>query len=139
MNAQIFVDTGAWVALADTSDNLHVAAKDSYAAILIPCRRLVTTNLVVAETYNLLRRRLGHKAAVRFLATLKRSPRLQNIYSNEVLEREAEEILARYGDQDFSFVDAVSLAYMKQQQIAQAFAFDHHFLVAGFMILPAST
>ncbi|MGI8915633.1 MAG: hypothetical protein ACR2JY_17915 [Chloroflexota bacterium] len=42
-------------------------------------------------------------------------------------------------DQDFSFVDAVSIADMRCRGIAEAFAFDHHFLIAGFTTVPTVT
>ena len=60
------------------------------------------------------------------------SPRIKKIYSNPELEDEAEGILKRYSDQDFSFVDAVSFAVMKHEGIEEAFAFDRHFLTMGF-------
>lgn len=137
MSREIFVDTGAWIALVDGSDHLHPTAKATYPTMLHSGNRLVTTNLVVAETYNLIRRRIGHAAAIRFLESLRSSPRLIKVYSNQQLEMEAEAILRRYADQDFSLVDAVSFAVMQQRGIAEAFAFDYHFLVAGFMLIPA--
>jgi predicted nucleic acid-binding protein len=136
MSSHVFVDTGAWLALADKSDNLHAVAKETYPTVLKSGRHLVTTNLVVAETYNLLRRRLGFDASMGFLTSLRQSARAHVVFSDAVLEREAERILLHYRDQDFSYVDAVSFAYMNQQPITEAFAFDHHFLVAGFFILP---
>jgi predicted nucleic acid-binding protein len=49
---------------------------------------------------------------------------------------QAEEILRRYAEQDFSLVDAVSFAVMRERGIAEAFAFDRHFLIAGFTLVP---
>lgn len=136
MPRRVFVDTGAWLALADSSDDLHTTAVAAYSTILQTGARLVTTNLVVAETYNLIRRRIGHVSAMQFLQSLRASPRLDKIYSDLELETAAEVWLQRYADQDFSFVDAVSFALMQAEDISQTFAFDKHFSTAGFAWTP---
>jgi hypothetical protein len=97
---------------------------------------LVTSNLILAETYIILLKELRHKAAIEFLERIKASPRILKIYSNENIEAEAEEILAKYTDQDFSYTDAVSFVIMKRQKIRKAFCFDKHFVTAGFTNIP---
>jgi len=79
-----------------------------------------------------MQRRMGQKVAVQFLDSLENSPRLLIIYSDDKIETDAQQFLRQYADQKFSYVDAVSFAVMKQREITEAFAFDHHFLVAGF-------
>ena len=135
---EIFVDSGAWLALADKRDQYHAQATAVYPQLLRQSARLITTNLVVAESYNLIRRRLGHKPGMRFLQSLRQSGRLERVYSDIELELAAEKILAQYRDQDFSLVDAVSFAFMQQRDIQQTFAFDHHFQIMGFTILPTT-
>jgi predicted nucleic acid-binding protein len=136
MARELFVDTGAWVALADYDDKYHERAASEYPDLLKGYRRLVTTNLVVAEVYIILRRALGHAAAITFLETTRSSPRIEKVQSTEELEIEAEGILRRYSDQDFSYTDAVSFALMRQRVIDTAFAFDKHFSIAGFSMVP---
>jgi predicted nucleic acid-binding protein len=51
---------------------------------------------------------------------------------------QAEKILRRYADQEFSLTDAASFALMQEQGIKKAFAFDRHFTIAGFEQLPSS-
>jgi uncharacterized protein len=132
----VFVDTGAWFALADRSDGYHSKALAIYPRLLKELQRLVTTNLVVAESYMLIQRSLGHQAAVIFLERIEASPRILKIYSDHDLEIRAVEILRKYSDQNFTYTDAVSFALMRQQGIREAFSFDHHFTVAGFEIIP---
>lgn len=128
----IFVDTSAWVALADRDDAYHKKAASVYPSLLKTHRSLITSNLIIAEAYVLILSELGHRAALNFLEGIKASPRIVKIYSNEEIEAEAGEILIKYGDQDFSYTDAVSFALMKRQKIRKAFCFDKHFLTAGF-------
>lgn len=84
----------------------------------------------------ILRKALGHRAAVSFLESLRQSPRIQKIYSTLELEQEAEKILRQYADQSFSYTDAVSFTLMRQRSIGEAFAFDQHFVTAGFVVVP---
>ncbi len=109
----------------------------TYAVVLRRGLYQVTTNLVVAESYALIRQRIDYVAAMRFLETLRNSPQLVTIYSTAEIEIQAEAILRLYADQDFSFTDAVSFAVMRRRGIAEAFSFDHHFLTAGFTLVPA--
>jgi len=39
-------------------------------------------------------------------------------------------------DQDFSFTDCTSFALLSRLRIQEAFAFDHHFWAAGFVVVP---
>lgn len=136
MASELFVDTGAWVALADERDEHHAAAAGAYPGFLHSYAKLVTTTLVVAETYTLLRMELGHRAAVQFLDSIAASRRIERVRVTEELENAAEDILRHYGDQDFSYADAVSFAVMRARGIREAFAFDRHFNTAGFTRIP---
>ena len=73
---------------------------------------------------------------MRFLQSLRVSPRLDKYYSTAEWEMAAEALLERYANQNFSFVDAVSFAMMHSEEIIEAFAFDKHFATAGFVLLP---
>jgi hypothetical protein len=136
MLEDVFVDTSAWVALADKDDSHHRDAASSYPSIFKNHKSLVTSNLIIAETYILLLKELRHRAAIEFLERIKASPRILRVYSNEGVETEAEGILAKFTDQDFSYTDAVSFVMMKRQKIRKAFCFDKHFVTAGFTNIP---
>jgi predicted nucleic acid-binding protein len=58
------------------------------------------------------------------------------VYADAKLETLALEILRQYDDQDFSYADAVSFAVMRQRGVSEAFTFDHHFSILGFLTLP---
>lgn len=131
----VFVDAGAWIAIADRGDSLHVAALSRHQRLLRERRPLVTTNLVMAEAYALLRRAAGHSVAIRFLEAIRSTSRLSLIYATDDHHAAAEAILRRYADQDFSLADAVSFAVMQAGGINEAFAFDAHFLTAGFLLI----
>lgn len=136
MRSEVFVDSGAWLAPAHDRDQYHQEAAKLYPRLLADSGRLVTTNLVVAECHSLLLKYKGRGTALTFVDTMKQSPRIEVVYADARIEAEAIEVLRRFGDQDFSYTDAVSFALMKLRGIHMAFAFDRHFATAGFKPIP---
>ena len=134
-NEVIFVDASAWIALADRDDSHHKKAAAVYPSLLKENNRLITSNFVIAETYVVLLKELGHAAAISFLERVKTSPRIARVYSTEDIEAEAQKMLVKYRDHDFSYADAVSFTFMKRLKIKKTFAFDKHFLSAGFTVV----
>jgi hypothetical protein len=135
---EVFVDASAWIAVSDRRDKFHATARDEYRQLLGNRYVFVTTNLVIAETYIVIRRTAGYAQAMRFLKSLGSSPRLIKIYSDARLESLAETILERHRDQDFSFADAVSFALMQERGLELAFTFDSHFSTMGFQMAPVA-
>lgn len=135
--AEIFVDTGGWIALMSRDDAHHARAVAAWPDILRRFRRVVATNLVVAESYTFLRRSVGFPAAWALLERLQLTPRLALIYADADLEEHARAVLRQYSDHDFSYTDAVSFATMRRTGITKAFGFDRHFATAGFALIPA--
>ncbi len=135
MSREVFVDTSAWIAISDAGDKYHYPAKTVYTALLKERRMLVTTNLVIAETYILIRRRAGHARAVRWLQSVNGSPRLRKVWSDASLEAQAEEVLLKHSDQDYSYTDAVSFVVMREEGIEEAFTFDRHFGTMGLTVI----
>lgn len=123
----ILVDTGAWYAIADASDRHHEAAARFYTE---PAGQAawVTTDLILAETWALLSSHLGRPAALTFWETL-REARIPILTPDGADLEAAWRIASAYPDQTFSFVDCVTFALMERSGIAEAFAFDSHFLV----------
>ena len=132
MPAEFFVDTSAWYPLIVAKHPDHARLGSALRGLIRNHRRLVTTNLVVAETHALVLRRVGRAPALTFLQTVGESPNIV-VRSSRELEAAAErDWLARYDDQDFSFADAVSFAVMTERGIREALTLDHQFAVAGF-------
>src|SRR5205085_10982167 len=94
-----FVDTSFWFSLQDRLDRHHEEA----AALATTQRRerLLSTNHVVGETLTLIRRRLGHTAAVGFLDRLGALPNLEVTWTDEGLEGEAWAWLRRRDERQY--------------------------------------
>jgi len=91
----LFVDSSAWYALSDYDDKHHDSASIFLSQVLRSNNCLITSNLVIGETYTLLRARLGHREAWEFLSRVKASPYLNNIFINEVMESKAYNLLKK--------------------------------------------
>ena len=135
MTRQVFIDSSAWVAIAFNDDAHHESATSCYKKLLSNGVFWITTSFVVAETYTLIRKRIGHSAGVLFLQGTNDSPRVRVLYPDQPMEIKAKEILIRYADQDFSLTDAISFACLRDLGIDEAFSYDRHFLTAGFTLV----
>ena len=96
---------------------------------------MVTTNHVISEAYTLCRSSLGARPAREFLRRVQISAVTRRIFVQETWEREAEDLLVQYEDQDFSYVDATSFVVMRRMGLREAFTFDHHFHTLGFNVV----
>jgi hypothetical protein len=132
----LFVDSSAWYALSDYDDKHHDSASIFLSQVLRSNNRLITSNLIIGETYTLLRARLGYREAWEFLARVGASLRIEIIFINEIIESKAYNLLKRFRDQGFSYVDGTSFVLMQERKLIEAFAYDKHFLSAGFTMLP---
>jgi predicted nucleic acid-binding protein len=94
---------------------------------------LVTTNLVIGETWTVICRRARHQDAVDFVERVERSPRVAILRVDEETEREAWTWLRRHDERVYSFVDATSFAMMRKLGLLEALAFDGDFSAAGFV------
>lgn len=125
-----FVDTSYWVALRFRRDGRHPAARRLWEE---GTGALLTSNLVMGETWTFLRRRAGHRPALQFRDAAERLPTLTIARVDEGLEAEAWRWLRRHDERPYSFVDATSFAMMRRLRLREALAFDGDFSAAGFV------
>ncbi len=134
--AELFVDTSAWYPIAVPNHPDHVIFADALTTAIRSGRRVVTTNLIVAETYALLLSRTRRQAALGFLRAVQKSPNEVVSATPDLEERAITHWLERYEDQDFSLADAVSFEVMSGRGIREVLTLDHHFSAAGFVMVP---
>ena len=131
---EIFVDTGAWLATADPRDKYHTQASNIYPTHLQNYDLLITTNVILSETYSLSLYRIGYKSTLSLMRGILRSAKIKTLYISADHQQSALAILEKYDDQLFSLVDAISFAIMQEREIEEAFAYDSHFLTMGFQL-----
>ena len=123
----IFVDTGAFYALADTGDANHGVAKSVFEVRGI-AGDLVTSDYVFVESWCLIRARLGRGAAMRYWDAMQSDVvKTYGVTSKDLSKARA--IASSWPDQDFSLIDCTSFSLMERLRLGEALAFDSHFRV----------
>ncbi len=132
-----FADTSWWVAWSLPGDGRHA---DALALLdhLGPAEQVLTSNLIVGETWTFLRRKDGHGTALGFLDRIDAlSDRAKLTVHRITPEQEAKawEWLRKRDERVYSYVDATSFQVMRDRRLREALAFDQDFTAAGFVEL----
>lgn len=130
-----FVDSGAWIALALSRDPLHAQAREQWEILQGAGAKLHTSIPVVIETFTFLERNANRDVALTWKGSIYK-PGTVKILPCELRDLEQSwEYFRRPGLHKLSAVDANSFTIMKRARNRLAFAFDHHFAVAGFRLV----
>ncbi len=131
----VFVDSGAWIALALSRDPLHAQAREQWDSLHGAGAKLHTSVPVVIETFTFLERNVNRDVALTWKGSIY-APGTVKILPCELCDLEQSwEYFRRADLHKLSAVDATSFVIMKRARILRAFAFDHHFAVAGYRLV----
>lgn len=125
-----FVDSSFWIGLQIPKDERH---EDASAVWREGAGALMTSDLVVGETWTFLRRRASHAHAFRFFDAVQKNDRVTIRHIDEDLVAEAWRWLRRRDERPYSMVDATSFALMRRLRLREALAYDGDFTAAGFI------
>lgn len=126
-----FIDTGAFLAIADKSDIFHELSATVYQKVVEQKAILYTSNYIIDETITLIRARVNHNAAVAFIKGLDDSD-ITILHITEKDEYSAKEIFIKYKDKDFSYTDCTSFTLIDKYSIDAALSLDEHFSQYGY-------
>ena len=132
----LFVDTSAWYPLVNAAHRDHDAVAHELRRQIRNGARIVTTNLIVAETHALLLRRTGRQAALAFVESVHQSPNRIETITPKRTAAAITRWIEPFSDQAFSLADAASFVVMTEFEIREALTLDRHFAAAGFVMLP---
>ena len=131
----VFVDSGAWLALALSRDPLHAQAREQWDLLHGAGAKLHTSVPVVIETFTFLDRNANRQVALAWKESVSK-PGTAKILPCELRDLEHSwEYFRRTDLHKLSVVDATSFTIMKRARIRIAYTFDHHFAVAGFRLV----
>ena len=131
----VFVDSGAWIALALSRDPLHAQAREQWDLLRGAAAKLHTSVPVVIETFTFLDRNANRDVGLTWKESIY-EPGTVKILPCELRDLEQSwEFFRRTDLHKLSAVDATSFAIMKRARIRLAFTFDHHFAVVGFRMV----
>lgn len=131
----VFVDTGAWIALALSRDPLHLRARESWDSLHTAGARLYTSVPVILETFTFLDRNTVRDVALAWRDSLSQVADLDVLTVTPADLEEAWPYFRRRELHKLSAVDATSFVLMSHEKIRTAFTFDHHFAMAGFRLV----
>ena len=131
----VFVDSGAWIALALSRDPLHARAREQWDLLQAAGARLHTSVPVIIETFTFLDRNANRDVALAWKESVYK-PGTARILPCELRDlQESWDYFRRANLHKLSAVDATSFAIMKRTRIRLAYTFDHHFAVVGFRLV----
>ena len=131
----VFVDSGAWIALALSRDPLHAQARELWELLQRAGAALHTSVPVVIETFTFLDRNTNRDVALAWKEAVYK-PRTVKILPCELRDlHQSWDYFRRADLHKLSAVDATSFAIMRRMRIRLAYTFDHHFAVVGFRLL----
>lgn len=132
-SAEVFLDTGAFVAWLVSADRQHEAAADLFASISRP---LTTSVAVVAETYSLFLHRFGEDAARTFRSALKALPAVRLCPLDLDHHRSVERKLDVLRGIKLTYVDASSLVIISERRIDTVWGTDSDLGAEGAQVIP---
>lgn len=127
----VLIDSSAILAALDENDDCHAAARHIADALAAESASIFMTNFIRAEAYTLIGVRSSWSTARSWLRELD----IPIEYVTPHDEDQASQLLLRYADKSFSFVDATSFVVMKRLGVNTAFTFDDHFRQYGCTVL----
>src|SRR5882724_5823958 len=131
----VFVDSGAWIALALARDPLHARAREQWDALHQAGAKLHTSVPVVIETFTFLDRNANRDVALEWKQAIHR-PGAVGLLACELRDlAQSWDYFRRADLHKLSAVDATSFAIMRRARIRLAYTFDHHFSVVGFRLV----
>ena len=133
---RVFVDTGGWIALAERSDPYHERARRAWEMLSESGARIFTSVAVVLETFTFLDRRGSRELALRWRESLSTVGRFEVLGCGASDVDESWSYFDRKDLHKLSLVDAMTFVLMRRNRIRVALAFDTHFVVAGFRLVP---
>jgi uncharacterized protein len=134
----VFLDTNGWIALLNTSDDLHRPARAVWDRLARERTPIVLTDWVAAETGNGLARFPVRENFGRAVDLLESSPRATLLSIDQALFHQALRLYGERSDKSWGLVDCASFVVMEARGIRAAFTDDRHFEQAGFRRLLSS-
>ena len=123
---KVFIDSSAFLAIADTDDGHHEHGRLIFQDILTKGAKLFSSNYILDETYTLIRARTNHQTVVNFIKSFELSG-ITVLRVSPQIEDLAKRIFIKYSDKNFSFTDCTSFVLINENKIDATFAYDVHF------------
>ncbi len=132
----VYLDTGALIALATSSDRFHDQAIEYFKRALKDGTRFVTGRPVLVEYIDGVAKRVGKSEGIKELRLLESTAtiRIEPETADDWVR--GRELFLRYDDHPIDLTDSLSFAMMDRMGLKAAFTFDRDFAVHGLARVP---
>jgi predicted nucleic acid-binding protein len=131
----VFVDSGAWIALALSRDPYHARAREQWDMLHAAGAKLHTSIPIVIETFTFLDRNANRDVALTWKEAIYKPTTVKILPCDPRDLEQSWEYFRRADLHKLSAVDATSFAIMRRARIRLAYSFDHHFAAVGFKLV----
>ncbi len=122
---RLFVDSNFFVALFNPHDSLHAEATRLARALDAADQCVLTiSNYIFLEVVTVLAQQRGKTVGNRVGEYLRNEPRIRCVHVDEVLHDDAWDLFTHVAHKNVSFVDASTIAVMKNEDITTLLSFD---------------
>ena len=135
MKNSTFVDTVAWLALVNKSEDLHDSARTVRDQLIQQKVKLITTDFVVVEIANSLARLPLRGVARKLIDFIRTSDTVELVTITPEFFEKAYQLYCARDDKEWGLTDCTSFAVMQKMRMNRAFTADRHFEQAGFTVL----
>jgi len=135
MKNSVFVDTVAWLALVNKSEDLHDSARTVRDQLIQQKAKLITTDFVVVEIANSLARLPLRGLARKLIDFIRTSDTVELVTIAPELFEKAYQLYCARDDKEWGLTDCTSFVVMQKMRMNRAFTADRHFEQAGFTVL----
>ena len=132
MKSAIFIDTSYFLALVNSRDKYHAAAKATAAQVAPP---FVTSEAVLFELGNALSRPPYRLLGIHALRQIRADGDIEVVHITPDLFAQTVAFYQSRPDQAWGLTDCSSFVIMQQRGLQEALTADNHFEQAGFMRL----
>jgi predicted nucleic acid-binding protein len=136
--SRLFIDTSAFVALRNSGEREHEAARSALEDLVAQRVPLFTSSYVFSETYTALLVRVGRSEAITWGRQMRAGTAIEIVTIDDDVADGAWQLLEEHADKPWSHVDATSFALMDREHATTALAFDRHFEQRGLQVVPGA-
>jgi len=137
-----FIDSSAWIALADKTDKNHGTAVAYFGKLLETNSKLVTNNIAVDQALIHIKKQAGLKTVQKFMAVLDESILTVSLRSDWIsrrLRRNAIHLFLKSTQPDMKLEHYYIFETIKRKKVDILFTFDKELNFFGLPIMPQET
>jgi uncharacterized protein len=131
---RFFIDTSAFLAILNASDQFHLSAKKTWQEILTSDTTIYSSNYIILETIALLQHRFGLEAVRLFEGDV--LPVIEIVWIDKTTHEKGMLALLTANRRDLSLVDCTSFEIIRQSGLEKAFTYDPHFREQRIPVIP---